>query len=178
MTLHRKVAEAIESIHEAALDDFLPALAHHWAKASAPVTDTTRAVEYARRAGDRALAQLAHDEAANYYRSGLELLEAGGAAPDDFRRVELLLGRGEAQRRAGDPGYRDTLLDAAQLAQRLGDAKALARAALANTQGHIWTSVFAVDSERIKALEAAIAAVGDDDPPIRARLLATLGLEL
>ena len=31
------------------------------------------------RAGDRALAQLAHDEAADYYASGLDLLDAGGA---------------------------------------------------------------------------------------------------
>jgi class 3 adenylate cyclase len=178
VTLHRKTAEAIETIHEAALDDYVPALAHHWAKASAPVTDPARAVEYARRAGDRAFAQLAHDEAAYYFRSGLELLDAGGAAPHDPRRLELLIGRGEAQRRAGDPGYRDTLLDAAQLAQRLGDVKALARAALSNTQGHIWTAAFAVDADRIQALEAAIAAVGEDDPPVRARLLATLGLEL
>ena len=38
--------------------------------------------------------------------------------PDDPRRLELLIGRGEAQRRAGDPGYRETLLDAARLAAR------------------------------------------------------------
>ena len=176
--LHRKTAEAIETIHEAALDDYVPALAHHWAKASAPVTDTTRAVEYARRAGDQALAQFAHDEAAKYYASGLDLLGVGGAEPADPRRLELLLGQGEAQRRAGDPGYRDTLLEAAELAQRRRDVKALARAALANTQGHIWTAVFAVDAERIEVLEAAIAAIGEDDPPVRARLLATLGLEL
>src|SRR5207302_6256953 len=46
VTLHRKAAEAIETIHEGALDDYVPTLAHHWARASAPVTDTTRAVEY------------------------------------------------------------------------------------------------------------------------------------
>ncbi|HZI37017.1 MAG TPA: hypothetical protein VFF24_01830, partial [Acidimicrobiia bacterium] len=178
VALHRKTAEAIEAIHEAALDDYVPALAHHWAKASAPVTDITRAVEYAQRAGDRALTQLAHDEAANYYASGLELLDAAGADPQDSRRLELLIGRGEAQRRAGDSGYRDTLLAAAELAQRRGDVTAFARAAMANTQGHIWSAVFSVDAERIKMLEAAIAAVGDDDPPVRARLLATLGLEL
>ena len=45
-----------------------------------------RAVDYATRAGDRALAQLAHDEAAAYYRQALELLDAG-RRPDDFRRA-------------------------------------------------------------------------------------------
>jgi hypothetical protein len=52
------VAEAIEAVHVARLDDHLPALAHHWARASAPSAATTRAVDYAIRAGDRALAQL------------------------------------------------------------------------------------------------------------------------
>jgi tetratricopeptide (TPR) repeat protein len=178
VTLHRKAAEAIETIHHDALDEFVPALAHHWAKASAPVTDTAKAVDYARRAGDGALAQLAHDEAADYYASGLDLLDAGGADQADPRRLELLIGRGEAQRRAGDPGYGQTLLDAAHLAAQLGDGRALARSALANTLGHIWTGAFQVDAARVEMLEAAIAAVGEDDLPVRARLLATLGLEL
>ena len=178
VVLHRRTAEAIETIHHAALDDYLPTLAHHWAKASAPVTDITRAVEYARRAGDRALAQLANDEAARYYASGLDLLDAGGAGADDPRRVDLLIGRGEAQRRAGDEGYRNTLLDAAELARRLGDATALARAALANSLGDIWTRALEVDAGRIEMLEGALAAAGDADARLRARLLATLGLEL
>ncbi len=177
-TLHRKAAEAIESLHQAALDDYVPALAHHWAKASAPVTDATRAVEYARRAGDRALGQFANDEAAAYYASGLELLDAGGAGPDDVRRLELLIGRGEAQRRAGDPGYRQSLLDAANLARRVGDTDALVRAAQANTLGNVWTGVLEVDAERVEILEAALDAVGAGDSLPRARLLAILGLEL
>jgi len=180
VSLHRRTAEAIETIHATALDDFVPSLAHHWAKASAPVTDITRAVEYAQRAGDQALAQLAHDEAANYYASGLELLDAAGTAPTDPRRVELLIGRGEAQKRAGDPGYRRTLLDAAVLAETLGDARALARAALANTLGFMWTAAFVVDYDRVRVLESALAHLADDDadPALRARLMATLGLEL
>ena len=178
VTLHRKAAEAIEAIHEGNLDDFVPALAHHWAKASAPVTDATRAVEYARRAGDRALTQLAHDEAASYYASALDLLDAGGADPRDGRRVDLLIGRGEAQRRAGDTAFRETLLAAARLAQQLNEADALARAALANSRGNIWSAPLVVDTERVEMLEAAVAAVGDKDMAIRARLLATLGSEL
>ena len=176
--LHRKAAEAIEAIHHSNLDDYVPALARHWAKASAPVTDATRAVEYARRAGDRALSQLAHDEAANYYASGLDLLDAGGADSADPRRIELLIGRGEAQRRAGDTGYRETLLAAARLAQRLNEADALARAVLANSRGNIWSAPMVVDADRVEMLEAAVAAVGDRDMAVRARLLATLGLEL
>lgn len=178
ITLHRRAAEAIETIHEGALDDYVPTLAHHWAKASAPVSDTAKAVEYARRAGDAALAQLAHDEAANYYASGLDLLDAGGAGHADPRRLELLIGRGEAQRQAGDADYRQTLLHAARLAQQLGDARALARAALSNSRGYIYSGSYQVDAARIEVLEAALAAVRQNNLPLRARLLATLALEL
>ena len=177
VTLHRKVALAIEAVHPGA-DDRLPALAYHWARAAAPTAESDRAVDYAIRAGDHALAQLAHDDAANYYTNALELLEASGADADDPRRLELLISRGNAQRQAGDYGYRQTLLDAAELARRLGDISALARAALGNTTGHMWTGVYQVDAIRIDVLEAAIAAVGQTDLPVRARLLATLGLEL
>jgi hypothetical protein len=134
-------------------------------------------VDYARRAGDLALAQLAHDEAAGYYDSGLDLLDASGCDRTDPRRLELLIGRGEAQQRAGDAGYRQTLLVAAHLAAEIGDAAALARAALANTLGYTW-SAFTVDTDRIEVLESALAAVGGEDPALRARLLATIGLEL
>ena len=177
VTLHRKVALAIEAVHPGA-NDRLPALAYHWSRAAAPMAESDRAVDYATRAGDHALAQLAHDEAANYYANALKLLEAVGAGADDSRRLELLISRGDAQRQAGDYGYRQTLLDAARLAQRLGDVSALARAALGNTTGHMWTGAFQVDADRIEVLDAAIAAVGRTELPVRARLLATLGLEL
>jgi tetratricopeptide (TPR) repeat protein len=178
VALHRRVAEAIESLHGRALDDYLPALAHHWARASAPAADTARAVDYAARAGDRALAQLAHDEAAAYYRQALELLGVAEGLADDGRRVGLLIALGEAQRRAGDPAHRETLLEATRLAGDRGDAEALARAALANSRGNLFSSMGKVDTERVAALEAALEAVGLDDTPTRARLLATLGLEL
>jgi len=177
VTLHRKVAQAIEAVHPGS-DDLLPALAYHWARAAAPAAETDRAVDYATRAGDRAMAQLAHDEAATYYDSALELLDVAGAPADDHRRLELLISKGEAQRRSRDPAYRQTLLDGAHLAAELGDASALARAALANTLGNMWTGPFQVDDARVEVLESAIAAVGEDDLPLRARLLATLGLEL
>jgi predicted ATPase len=138
VTLHRRVAEAIESVHTRALDDHLPSLAHHWARASAPSAVTAKAVGYAARAGDRALAQLAHDEAVAYYHQALELLEAAEGAPDEAQRLEILITLGEAERRAGEVEYRETLFTAARLAQQQGNAGALARAALANTRGNVY----------------------------------------
>ena len=179
VTLHRKVAEAIETIHQGALDDHVSALAYHWAKASAPVTDPTKAVDYARRAGDRALAQLAHDEAAAYYRSALDLLDAAAGPGDGVGRLELLVLLGEAQARAGDPGARETLLEAARMARDRGDADALARAVLANTRGGLSVGGrLGVDAERVETLEAALSTLPTGDSPNRARLLAALGQEM
>jgi class 3 adenylate cyclase len=176
VALHRRVAQAIETLHGRALDDHLPALAHHWARASAPAADTVRAVDYATRAGDRALTQLAPDEAVAYYRQALELLDV--AEPAEGQQVRLLTALGEAQRQAGDPAHRETLLAACRLAAERGDAHALARAALANTRPIFSSAVGEVDADRVASLEAALEATGDDNAPVRARLLAALGTEI
>src|SRR5207302_1729890 len=79
-------------------DDHLPQLAHHFARAR----DVDKAIEYASRAGDRALDQLAHDEAAAYYRQALELLDPAARPDGEARRCELLIALGAAQRRPRD----------------------------------------------------------------------------
>ncbi len=70
------------------------------------------------------------------------------------------------------PEQRTTLLDAAAMAQRLGDTELLVAAALGSRRGLDVASE--ADSERIAVLEAALAAVGDSDPASRALLLASL----
>ncbi|MDQ4096838.1 MAG: AAA family ATPase, partial [Actinomycetota bacterium] len=176
VALHRRVAQAIEFVQGRALDDHLPALAHHWARAAAPAADTARAIDYATRAGDRALTQLAPDEAITYYSQALELLDV--ADPAGGQRIRLLIGLGEAQRQAGDPAHRETLLEAARLAAERGDANALARAALANTRIVFSSAVGEVDDDRVASIQAALDATGDDDAQTRARLLAALGQEI
>jgi tetratricopeptide (TPR) repeat protein len=173
--LHLRVGEAIETVHALRLDEHMPALVHHWSRAAAPRAETARAVRYTIRAGDLAQAQLAHDEAVSYYRQGLELLEAGGG--DDAQRAQLLVLLGEAQHRMGDPGYRATVLEGARLAERLGDAYCLARAALAGYRG-MWTMSLGVDRERVAALEAALQGWEGREDLLRARLLANLAVEL
>ncbi len=177
VTLHRRVAEAIESIHAGQLDDQLPALAFHWARASAPAAHATRAAEYAARAGDRALAQLAHHEAAGYYRQALELIDIAEAPADENWRTDLLTALGDAMHRAGEPGYRAVLLEAARRAEAAGDADRLARAALAGYRG-LWDRSLSVDTERVAVLEAALRARGGQEDLMRARLLAVLAAEL
>jgi class 3 adenylate cyclase len=175
--LHRRVAESLEQLHTGRLEDYLPALAHHYERAAAPRADIEKAVEYARRAGDRALAQLANDEAVAYYRQALELIDTSDAGEADVRRLDLLIALGEAQRRAGDGEHRHTLLDAARLARERGDTAALARAALANNRG-FFSMAGQLDSERLAVLEAAVGATAPGDSATRARLLANLAGEL
>ena len=171
--LHRAAGLAVESVHASHLDAHLPELAHHFARAR----DMQKAIDYGYRSGDRALAQLAHDEAAAYYRQALELVDAADGPDAEARRCELLIALGEAQRRAGDPEHRQTLLDAAHLAQRLDNAAALARAALANNRGFFSVGE-GVDAERVAVLEAALEGIGPTESALRARLLATLASEM
>ena len=77
---------------------------------------------------------LAYEEAVRHYERALRALDLA-AEPLEARRCELLIGRGEAERLAGNPAYRETLFEAARLAQELGDAERLGRAALANYRG-------------------------------------------
>ncbi|MGH9035770.1 MAG: ATP-binding protein [Acidimicrobiia bacterium] len=177
VALHRRVGEAIEALYGQAIDDQLPALAHHWSRATAPAADAMRAIDYSARAGDRALAQLAHDEAVGYYRQALELLELGVGRSDDARRMDLLIALGEAQRRSGDASHRETLLEAGAIARQRADAVGMARAALANSRG-TFSTLGKVDIERVEALEGAVAALDDRARSLRARLLATLAVEL
>jgi class 3 adenylate cyclase/tetratricopeptide (TPR) repeat protein len=177
VTLHRRVGEALEVIYDGRLEDHLPALARHFREAVASAGNS-KAVEYARAAGEKAVAVLANDEAAAYFQQALEVLDMVGTAADDPARLAVLVDLGEAQRRAGDPVASQTLLSTARLAQRCGDVATLARAALANSRGVLSSAIGFLDYEQVAILEAALDAVPDEDSQLRARLLASLGLEL
>ncbi|HWC11474.1 MAG TPA: AAA family ATPase [Acidimicrobiales bacterium] len=177
VTLHRRVAEALESTYAARLDDHLPALAHHYANAAIPVGASKKAVAFARQAGDRALVQLAHHDAITFFQQALDLLEISEGEPDLGERLEILIRLGEAQRRAGDPAHRDTLIAACRLARDRGDPEALARAALANSRG-MFAIIGTVDEDRTAMLEAALETQGGEDTTLRARLMANLAGEV
>lgn len=173
---HLRTAEALEELdrgESSARRD--GQLAHHWAQATRP-TDTGKALEYARRAAENALAQLGPDEAVRWYAKALELL-AQQTGHAEAVRAELMVGLGTAQRQAGDAAYRETLLEAARLCQGLGHHDLLVQAALANTRGQV-SRVGDLDEERVAVLRAALDAVGPGDDPRRARLLALLACEV
>ena len=125
---HRRVADALEGLYGEDPGERIGELAYHWAQAIQP-QEVEKAMTYAQRAGDRALAQLAPDESVRWYRGALDLLDQM-STDDPPRRAALLFGLGDAQRQTGDPEYRETLLDSARLANEIGDTDLMVRAAL------------------------------------------------
>ena len=168
--MHQRVAQALEQLYGADPGEHLGELALHWRLAAVSV-DKAKAAAYALKAGQQALDNLAPTEAVKYFADAVELV--GDA--DNRERCEALIGLGDAQRQAGDPQYRDTLLGAAALAARIGDADAQARAVLATWRG--MSAVGHRDVELVAALEGAAKALPTQDPR-RADILAELAAEI
>ena len=174
--LHRRAGSAIEDAHATDLEPHLAGLAHHYAQAGLS-GDLDKTIEYGRRAGEHAIAQLAYERAVAHFRRTIELIDAMDPGRRQGPRCDLVIAQGEAERRAGDPAYRRTLLAAARLAQDLDDPERLARAALANNRG-ISSSGQGMDRERVTVLRAALEAYDRGDSPTRAALLALLAVEV
>ena len=171
---HKAVAEAVETLLGDDPGARAGELAYHWGAAVQPA-DTAKAVHYAQIAGDRALAQLAPDEAVRWYGQALELLDRT-PQPDLRRRAELLVGLGDAQRQCGIAAHRETLLDAARLADQDDHVDLLVRAVFANNRGFD-SATGGGDYERIAAIDRALARIGDQPSADRARLLALAATE-
>jgi len=167
LQLHQDAAKALEAVYSADLDPHLAELAQHFF-AAVPATGAGKAIDYARRAGDRAAGQLAYEEAMRLYEMSLTLVG------DDVTRCELLLALGDAQARAGDtPRAQQSFREAADLAEGLGLPEQLARAALGYGGRFIW-EVSRGDADHEPLLQRALAALGDEDTTARVRLLARL----
>lgn len=172
---HRQVAEALEDLLGDRPGRRVGELARHWFSATQPI-DLAKAISYSRQAADAALAALAPEVASQYFAQALELLTQADDH-DSVLTLDLAIGLGTAQRQTANPAYRDTLLDAAHVAERLGDTDRLVHAALANSRG--WAShTGRVDNERIAVLERALDAIGPSATADHARLLAVLASEL
>ena len=175
--LHGRVGAALEQALDAT--QCLPELAHHFFEARND-GGRDKAIAYAQRAGDRTMTLLAYEEAARLYQLGLEAL--GRETADAVRQTQrgcLLLALGEAQRAAGDVARsKQTLLQAAGLAQTVGAPELLARAALAYGTKYPWGDEGAVDETLVRLLEQAVTALGEEASALHARLLARLAMAL
>jgi DNA-binding SARP family transcriptional activator len=167
LRLHERAGAALEEVYGGDPEPHLAELARHFV-AAADGGSHRKALDYARRAGDGAFAQLAFEVAAGHYETALSL------ARDDAVRCDLLIALGEARGRAGDaPAARDAHLAAAALAERGRMPDRLARAAIGYGGRFLW-EVARGDEHVVPLLERAIAGLGDDDPRLKVRLLARL----
>ncbi|MDP2674150.1 MAG: protein kinase [Dehalococcoidia bacterium] len=172
--LHRQIGEVLESLYGDNLEPHLAELAYHFSE-SAQGGDVDKAIDYATRAGERANALLAYEEAAGHYEMALQALE-GKDKPDETQRCELLLALGDGQWKAGDTSKaRETFLQAADIARTVGDAERLTRAALGYGQLFVAGTV---DESLNSLLEEALRALGEEESALRARALARLAMGL
>jgi eukaryotic-like serine/threonine-protein kinase len=171
--LHRRAGDVLEAFYDGDDDEHVTEMAHHFFEA-APGGDIGRAVEYARRAGEHAVRLLAYEEAARLYETALEALELKQSV-DAAERCDLLLGLGEAQARAGDEAAAlATFNRAAEIARSAGLSEQFARAALGYGGRFVWMARGWLGEDAGPLLEDALGAVGTDDSPLRARVLARL----
>jgi predicted ATPase len=169
--LHRQIGEALEQLYAANIEPHLAELAHHFYQA-APGGDVEKAIDYARRAGDRAVEVYAWEEAAGHYERALQAMELLPVR-DEHRQAELLLALGEALYGAGDrAGYREAFGRAADVARRSGDQGAFASAALGFASP--FNSGGASDPPLFALLEEALVLLAPGDSALRAMVTARL----
>src|SRR5215212_9368434 len=169
---HLRAGEALESLYASNPEPHLAELAHHFFEAL-PAAEPARAIDYGRRAGDRARQLLGYEEAVRLYELALGALDLEGNGPD-YRRCALLVALGDAQARAGDESAgRATFLHAAELATRAGLPYELARAALGYGGRFVWARAYG-DVRLIPLLEHALSLLPADASVLRVKLMARL----
>ncbi len=162
LTAHARLAACLESRTDATAR--APEIAYHWLE-SLPLGDPVRACEWAERAADQALGQLAWEHAAHLYRRAREASTRLTAAD----RTRLLHRQGVAHLRGGDIQAGSVALKAAaEAAREAGDCVALGEVALAieglfDPWGSFRGSLLAAE---------ALAGLPPGDTPLHARLLA------
>jgi class 3 adenylate cyclase len=174
--MHRQVGEVLEQLYGGHSDPHLAELAYHFFEA-AHGGDVDKAIAYAVRAGDRAAALMAHEEAARQFELALQAFELREPRAE-AHRCELLLRLGDTLWRAGEyDRARETALQAAEVARCFGTPEQLARAAL-GYGGRLLAFAAVKRNETLGALlEEALAAIGEGDSALRARLLSRLAEE-
>jgi hypothetical protein len=175
--LHQRVAEAIEAYHHDDVDRFSADLAHHLA-AAANVGSARDAIEFAVRAGERAEAVCAYDEAVHWFSHALRLARDRRDDPDTVAR--LLTALGTAQNHGGDArGAHAVLLEAVAAARAAKSSERFAHAVL-RLGGVLVDEGYeggAVDKRLVSLLEECLATLPESSS-LRAKVLVRLAMEL
>lgn len=170
--LHRQVGEVLERLHASNPEPVVAALAYHFTQGAQAGGDVDKAIAYAVRAGERATAQVAYDDAVLHYERALQAQELQDPI-DESLRCDLLLALGPALANAGHPRQaNDMFLQAIDLARRLDTPKRFAQAAV--QFGLIRWAVGRVDEQVRDLAEEGLVLLPDEDSAERAMLLALL----
>lgn len=162
--IHRLVAESYESVFAGRLDDQAAILARHYAEAG----EDSKALAYARQAGDAAAAVYANQEALMHYALALEVAERSAAPAAALRRARgrifEILGHFDQAR----TDYEGALAESRARADRPGEWQALL------DLGLLWAER---DYERtgVYYRQAFELAASFDDPSFRAHSLNRVG---
>jgi eukaryotic-like serine/threonine-protein kinase len=171
--LHHIVAEAIRIVNAPA--EPFAEIAYHYCQ-GAPLGDAELAIEYSRQAARTAEKQLAYEEAVHHLSNAIEVL-ALKRSGDEPLHAELLCDLGKAQIKAGDLSEaRKTCLRAADISRRLNESELFVSAVVAAGRGISNSGV--TDHNLVLLLNEAQEMLGDRDSPLRAQVLARLGIEL
>jgi class 3 adenylate cyclase/tetratricopeptide (TPR) repeat protein len=175
--MHWRVGEAIEARHGADLDSHLDELAYHYGE-GALAGDAARAVDFARRAGERAMAELAFEAAARHFERALGSIELE-ETPDRVVRCDLLIAWARALQAGGDERRQSVRAQAVDSARELDDAERFASAVLSLTEHQTGSSRMGYAPEEFVAmLEEALERLSPEPSPLRAQALSTLAMEL
>jgi class 3 adenylate cyclase/tetratricopeptide (TPR) repeat protein len=171
---HALIATALEEHYPEIVERQPELIAQNFAAADLP----ERAIGYWQRAGERALAGAAYDEAIAHVERGLELVNrrAGSAQDRAASLLPLLLTRGGAEQRLGRHEAIATFRQAAQIAREQKMPSYLVRAALEldTTQ----TFHEGTDKASVSLLEEALALIGCEPSVERCRLMSRLARTL
>ncbi len=170
--VHRDIGDAIEQQNRGREERRLGQLAWHFGQAGPSEAD--RAVLYATRAATQAEERLAYIEAVGFYDSAIRSCRADEPV-DEGVLARLLLSRAEAEWRMGElQRAGNTFFEAADAARKSGLPELLAKAAIGTNWGS-WEA-FDVDRNRqLSVLEESLRAIGPDDTPLKAQVMAFLG---
>jgi AAA ATPase domain len=171
--LHTRAGGVLASLADRGRDVDDAEVAYHLARAGTAAAGP--AAEYARRAGDRALAALAFEDAVHWYERAASSLATLRAGDDEQARAALQLGT--ARLAAGDlDGGRAGFRQAAERARRAGRPDLLARAALGLGGGPAGFEVGLLDGEQISLLEEARSVLPDGQGTLIALVTARLSI--
>jgi class 3 adenylate cyclase/tetratricopeptide (TPR) repeat protein len=168
--LHRRVAESLEALYAGEVESHLGELAAHYMASVGG--EAEKAIDYAIRAGKRAMEMVAWEEAAQHFQRALEAMPAEGG--DAERHGHVLLDLGEVLVYAGQTSeavhaYRR----AAAAARHAGLAELLGEAASGLEEaGYFVLGDPDLPRQRLELIDEALNALDAADSPLRARLLA------